>query len=73
MHPHSGMASQSHAALPTAADSSSDLTRVLTGLLLVLVGIGAIAGGIMAFTAGLPALAFAIALVAGAFLARIGC
>lgn len=67
-----GMMSQSQAAQPRAAQSS-DLKRVLLGILCLFVVIGAIVGGIVAFTSGMPALAFAIALVTGGFIARIGC
>lgn len=64
---------QPQATVKAAGGSASDLTRWLTGVLMVLIGIAAIIGGIMAFSAGLPALAFAIALVAGAFFARVAC
>lgn len=70
---HNGIPNQSQAAAPHAAAESSDLTRVLVGIMLVLVGVGAIVGGIIAYTSGMPALAFAIALVAGAFFARVAC
>lgn len=56
-----------------AAESSSDLKRVVLGVLCLMLVLGAIVGGIVAFTSGMPALAFAIALVTGAFIARIGC
>lgn len=68
-----GPVGKSQATVKTGGGSASDVTRWLTGILLVLVGIAAIIGGIMAFSQGLPALAFAIALIAGAFFARVAC
>lgn len=74
---HNGPAGQVPAAVGKSAAlgkaAQSDVTRVLTAVLLTVVFIGAIVGGIVAFTSGMPALAFAIALVTGAFFARVGC
>jgi hypothetical protein len=47
--------------------------RVLLGVLLVLIGISAIAGIVFAAVSGQVTIALVIALFAGAFFSRVGC
>jgi hypothetical protein len=47
--------------------------RVLLGVLLVLIGIAAIAGIVFAAVSGQVTIALIIALFAGAFFSRVGC
>lgn len=70
--PHNGALGQSRADLP-APGGSINGTRVLMGLLVLLIGIGAIAGVVFALSSGQPTIALIIGLVATAFFARVGC
>jgi hypothetical protein len=58
---------------PVHPSSSLDGHRVLLGLLLVLIGISAIAGIVFAAVSGQGTIALIIALFAGAFFSRVGC
>lgn len=60
-------------ALPPAAGGSIHGTRVLLGVLLLLIAIAAITGVVVALTSGQPTVAFVIGLVAVAFFSRVGC
>jgi hypothetical protein len=65
--------SQPKTALPPAVGGSISGTRVLMGLLLLLITIASITGVVVALSSGQPTVAFIIGLVAVAFFSRIGC
>ena len=60
-------------AMPPAAGGSINGTKVLLGILLLLIAIGAIVGIVVAVSSGQPTIALIIGLVAAAFFARVGC
>ncbi len=60
-------------AMPPTAGGSINGHRMLMGLLLLLIGIAAIAGVLVAVSSGQPTIALIIGLVAAAFFARVGC
>jgi uncharacterized membrane protein len=47
--------------------------RVLMGILLFVIAIGAIMGVVVALSSGQPTIALIVGLVAAAFFARVGC
>ncbi|WP_099025267.1 hypothetical protein [Mycolicibacterium palauense] len=59
--------------LPPAAGGSINGTRLLLGMLLVIIAVASIVGVGMAITSGQPAIAIAIGLIAAAFFTRVGC
>jgi hypothetical protein len=58
---------------PITPHASVDGHRVLLGVLLVLIGISAIAGVVFAAVSGQGTIALVIALFAAAFFSRVGC
>jgi hypothetical protein len=60
-------------ALPRAAGGSINGMRVLMGILLFVIAIGAIMGVVVALSSGQPTIALIVGLVAAAFFARVGC
>lgn len=68
-----GPGQRSKKALPPAAGGSISGTRVLMGVLLLLIGVAAVTGVAMAAASGQPALAIAIGLISAAFFCRVGC
>lgn len=60
-------------ALPRAAGGSINGMRVLMGLLLLAILVGAVVGVLVALSSGQPTIALIIGLVAAAFFARVGC
>jgi hypothetical protein len=60
-------------ALPPAAGGSINGMRVLMGILLFVILVGAIMGVVVALSSGQPTVALIIGLVAAAFFARVGC
>lgn len=64
---------KSHPGLPPAAHGSISGTRVLMGLLLLLIAVAAISGIVVSLSSGQPTVAFIIGLVSLAFFSRIGC
>jgi uncharacterized integral membrane protein len=65
--------SQSRAAMPASAHGSVNGMRVLLGILLFVIAVGAIMGVVVALSSGQWQVAMIVALVAGAFFARVGC
>lgn len=65
--------SKTKAALPPAVGGSISGTRVLMGLLLLLIAVASITGVVFALSSGQPTVAFIIGLIAVAFFSRIGC
>lgn len=63
----------SRTSMPRAAGGSINGTRVLMGLILLVIAIAAIAGVIVAVSSGQPTIALIIGLIAAAFFARVGC
>lgn len=59
--------------VPRAAGGSINGMRILMGLLLFAIAIGAIMGVVVALSSGQPTIALIIGLVAAAFFARVGC
>ena len=57
---------------PAASGSISGM-RVLMGILLLLIAVGAITGVVVALSSGQPTIALVIGLVAAAFFTRVGC
>ena len=55
------------------ANGSINGTRVLMGILLLLIAVGAITGVVVALSSGQPTVALVIGLVAAAFFTRVGC
>ena len=64
---------KSHSGIPPAAHGSISGTRVLMGLLVLLIAVAAISGIVVSLSSGQPTVAFVIGLVAVAFFSRIGC
>jgi uncharacterized membrane protein len=59
--------------LPPAAGGSINGMRVLLGILLLAILVGAVAGVLVALSSGQPTVALIIGLVAAAFFCRVGC
>ncbi|MCV7012347.1 hypothetical protein [Mycolicibacterium madagascariense] len=55
------------------ANGSINGMRVLMGILLLLIAVGAITGVVVALSSGQPTIALVIGLVAAAFFTRVGC
>jgi hypothetical protein len=70
---HDGQVVPSPLAVARATRSSAHHTHWVLGLLMVLVGIGAVTGVIVAVTMGMTNLALAIGIVGCAFFARAWC
>ena len=64
---------QSRNGLPPAAGGSINGMRVLLGILLFVILVGAIMGVVVALSSGQPQVAVIIGLIAAAFFARVGC
>ena len=58
---------------PRAGGGSINGMRVLLGLLLLVIAVGAITGVVVALSSGQQTVALIIGLVAAAFFARVGC
>jgi uncharacterized membrane protein len=67
--PHEGQ----RRALPPAAGGSINGMRVLMGLMLLVILVGAITGVVVALSSGQPTVAIIIGLIAAAFFTRVGC
>ncbi|BDX30657.1 hypothetical protein TUM20985_12040 [Mycobacterium antarcticum] len=65
--------SQPRTAMPTAAHGSINGMRLMLGILLFIIAVGAIMGVVVALSSGQWQVAMIVALVAGAFFARVGC
>lgn len=59
--------------LPRAAGGSINGTRILLGIVLLLIAVASITGVVVAASSGQPQVALIIGLVAAAFFARVGC
>ena len=59
--------------LPRTAGGSINGMRILMGLLLLAILVGAVAGVLVALSTGQPTIALIIGLVAAAFFTRVGC
>jgi hypothetical protein len=59
--------------LPRAGGGSINGTRVLLGIVLLLIAIASITGIVLALAGGQPTAAIIIGLVSAAFFARVGC
>lgn len=70
---HDGSIEHSRAKLPRAAGGSIHGTRLLMGILLVLIAVGVITGVAIAMTSGQPTVAFVIGLLGVAFFSRAFC
>jgi hypothetical protein len=70
---HDDPVGQRQTALPRAAGGSINGTRMLLGVVLVLIAIASITGVVVAVTNGQPQVALIIGLIAAAFFARVGC
>jgi hypothetical protein len=70
---HDNGVDKSNAGLPPAAHGSISGTRMLMGVLLLLIAVAAISGIVVSLSSGQPTIAFLIGLVAVAFFSRIGC
>jgi hypothetical protein len=70
---HDGNLVRSHTAVPHAAGGSIHGHRILLGVLLLLIAVGAVAGVMVAMSSGQPTVALIIGLVAAAFFTRVGC
>ncbi len=71
--PENGELGQPRKALPPAAGGSINGMRMLLGILLFAIAVGAIMGVVVALSSGQPTVALIIGLVAAAFFARVGC
>ena len=71
--PDDGKLAQPRTALPPAAGGSINGMRVLMGILLLAIAVGAIMGVVVALSSGQPTIALIIGLVTAAFFARVGC
>lgn len=71
--PENGKPGQSRTAMPPAAHGSINGMRVLLGILLFVIAVGAVMGVVVALSSGQPTVALIIGLVAAAFFARVGC
>jgi hypothetical protein len=60
-------------ALPRAGGGSINGTKVLLGLVLLLIAIASITGVVVAVSSGQPQIALIIGLLAAAFFCRVGC
>jgi hypothetical protein len=70
---HDNGVDKSHSGLPPAAHGSISGTRMLMGVLLLLIAIAAVTGIVVSLSSGQPTVAFLIGLFAVAFFSRIGC
>ena len=70
--PHEGPLRQPRS-LPHAAGGSINGMRVLMGLMLLVILVGAITGVVVALSSGQPTVAIIIGLIAAAFFTRVGC
>jgi hypothetical protein len=68
-----GRMDQSGTELPRAAGGSINGTRVVMGILLLLIALAVITGVAVAMTSGQPTVAFVIGLVGVAFFSRAFC
>jgi cytochrome b subunit of formate dehydrogenase len=68
-----GKLAQPRTSMPPAAGGSINGMKVLMGILLLLIFVGAVTGVVVALSSGQPTIAFVIGLVATAFFARVGC
>lgn len=71
--PNNAKLAPTRAATPRASGSSINGMRILLGLLLLAIAVGAITGVVVAFSSGQPTVAVIIGLIAAAFFARVGC
>jgi hypothetical protein len=60
-------------ALPRVAGGSINGTKVLLGIVLLLIAIASITGVVVAVSSGQPQIALIIGLLAAAFFCRVGC
>jgi hypothetical protein len=70
---HNDGVDKSQSVFPPAAHGSISGTRMLMGLLLLLIAVAAVMGIAVSLSSGQPTVAFIIGLVAVAFFSRIGC
>jgi hypothetical protein len=70
---HDGSLEHARTELPRAAGGSISGTRVVMGILLVLIAVAVITGVAVAMTSGQPTVAFVIGLVGLAFFSRAFC
>lgn len=70
---HDGSPGKGPTVLRPAAHGSINGMRILMGLILFVIAVGAIMGVVVALSSGQPQVALIIGLVAGAFFARVGC
>ena len=71
--PDNGKLAPPQTALPRAAGGSINGMRILMGLLLLAIAVGAVIGVLVALSSGQPTIALIIGLVAAAFFTRVGC
>jgi hypothetical protein len=71
--PKNGPLGKPRAPLPPAAGGSINGMRLLMGLILLVIAIGAVMGVVVALSSGQWQMALIIGLVAAAFFARVGC
>ncbi|MBJ7341698.1 hypothetical protein [Mycolicibacterium sp.] len=71
--PENGKLGQPRTAMPPASGGSINGMRVLLGILLFFIAVGAVMGVVVALSSGQPTIALIIGLVAAAFFARVGC
>lgn len=71
--PNDGQVERIRTDLPPAAHGSINGTKVLMGIVLLLIAVAAISGVAVALSSGQPVVAFIIGLIAVAFFSRVGC
>lgn len=71
--PSNGSLAPTTSALPRAAGGSVNGMRLLMGLVLFVLAVGAIMGVVVALASGQHTLALIIGLLAAAFFTRVGC